>query len=142
VKPYYQDKWVTIYHGDCRYILPQLRYNLPQIDLVLTDPPYGVGVDENDVWFNWLGLVAGIPIKLFTCGIANLWKYPPANWVLCWVKQGSTRRNLTGGFNHWEPILLYGDVKFMVDTLYLPDCVNHADSTCGKHPNPKPVALF
>ena len=37
MKPYYQDKWVTIYHGDCRQILPQLDVN---VDLVLTDPPY------------------------------------------------------------------------------------------------------
>ena len=36
MKPYYQDEWVTIYHGDCREILPQL----PKVDLVLTDPPY------------------------------------------------------------------------------------------------------
>lgn len=36
IKPYYQDKWVTIYHGDCREILP----TLPKVDLVLTDPPY------------------------------------------------------------------------------------------------------
>lgn len=35
-KPYYQDKWVTIYHGDCRDILP----HLPKVDLVITDPPY------------------------------------------------------------------------------------------------------
>ena len=35
-KPYYQDEWVTIYHGDCREILP----DLPKVDLVLTDPPY------------------------------------------------------------------------------------------------------
>lgn len=36
MKPYYQDEWVTIYHGDCREILPEL----PKVDLVLTDPPY------------------------------------------------------------------------------------------------------
>lgn len=41
MKPYYQDKWVTIYHGDCREILPQLN----KVDLVLTDPPYGIGID-------------------------------------------------------------------------------------------------
>lgn len=35
-KPYYQDDAVTIYHGDCREILPLL----PKVDLVLTDPPY------------------------------------------------------------------------------------------------------
>jgi len=37
MKPYYQDKWVTIYHGDCREILPELD---SQIDLVLADPPF------------------------------------------------------------------------------------------------------
>ncbi len=36
MKPYYQDEAVTIYHGDCREILP----DLPRVDLVLTDPPY------------------------------------------------------------------------------------------------------
>jgi len=41
MKPYYQDEWVTIYHGDCREILPKL----PKVDLVLTDPPYGLSLD-------------------------------------------------------------------------------------------------
>lgn len=36
MKPYYQDSACTIYHGDCREILPAL----PKVDLVLTDPPY------------------------------------------------------------------------------------------------------
>ncbi len=38
MKPYYQDSACTIYHGDCREILP----TLPKVDLVLTDPPYGI----------------------------------------------------------------------------------------------------
>ncbi len=36
MKPYYQDSYVTIYHGDCREVLP----TLDKVDLVLTDPPY------------------------------------------------------------------------------------------------------
>ncbi len=38
-KPYYERGGITIYHGDCREILP----TLPSVDLVLTDPPYGIG---------------------------------------------------------------------------------------------------
>ena len=47
IKPYYQDKWVTILKGDCRQILPQLdvreyfpHLTVNKVDLVLTDPPY------------------------------------------------------------------------------------------------------
>jgi len=35
-KPYYEDAHVTLYHGDCREILPELG----KFDLLLTDPPY------------------------------------------------------------------------------------------------------
>ena len=36
IKPYYKHNGITIYHGDCLEILPKL----PEVDLVLTDPPY------------------------------------------------------------------------------------------------------
>ncbi len=39
IKPYYVDDACCIIHGDCRAILP----TLPKVDLVLTDPPYGIG---------------------------------------------------------------------------------------------------
>ena len=39
MKPYYQDSLITLYCGDSREILP----NLGRFDLLLTDPPYGIG---------------------------------------------------------------------------------------------------
>ena len=44
MKPYYQEDGITIYHGDCRDILPHLE----PVDLVLTDPPYGENQAEWD----------------------------------------------------------------------------------------------
>jgi len=43
-KPYYQDDAVIIYNADCRDILPLIPDK--SIDLVLTDPPYGIGADK------------------------------------------------------------------------------------------------
>ena len=37
-KIYFRDDDVVIYCADCREILPKL----PKVDLVLTDPPYGI----------------------------------------------------------------------------------------------------
>ena len=37
MKPYYEHAGITIYHGDCREILPQL----PKVPCVIADPPYG-----------------------------------------------------------------------------------------------------
>jgi DNA modification methylase len=38
LETYYQDEWTKIFHGDCREILPRLE----PVDLLLTDPPYGI----------------------------------------------------------------------------------------------------
>ena len=43
MKPYYEHAGITIYHGDCREILP----TLPKCDLLLTDPPYGVNLGDH-----------------------------------------------------------------------------------------------
>lgn len=45
LKPYYEHAGITIYHGDCRDILPQLETG--NIDLILTDPPYGINYDTS-----------------------------------------------------------------------------------------------
>lgn len=41
--PYYSDESVTLWHGDCREVLPLID----PVDLVLTDPPYGINYVSN-----------------------------------------------------------------------------------------------
>jgi DNA modification methylase len=44
MKPYFESANITIYHGDCREILP----SLPKARLVLTDPPYAIGAGRGE----------------------------------------------------------------------------------------------
>jgi len=135
MRPYYEDKYVTIYHGDCREILPQL----PKVDLVLTDPPYGVEVasiskggdggrrakecnklgrynDSPDelraLIAQFMPLVLALSPCIIVCsGIKTLMFYPQPDWIVAWVYEN---KNLFApyGFNNWTPLLCYGKDPF------------------------------
>ena len=52
---YYSDDAVAIAHGDCREILPTLE----KVDLVLTDPPYGIAMKSHGQNFKGADEIAG-----------------------------------------------------------------------------------
>lgn len=100
MKPYYKQSGVTIYHGDCREILPLLS-----ADVVVTDPPYGMHKADWDSEIvpidSWLPLALAIaPVVLF-CGVKGAYDYPRPDWIGAWVRIGSTQRNgALRGFNN------------------------------------------
>lgn len=48
MEPYYEQDGITIYHGRCEDILPTLE----PVDLVLTDPPYGIALNPDNTRFS------------------------------------------------------------------------------------------
>lgn len=113
-KPYYQQDGITIYKCDCVEIIPLL----PKADLVLTDPPYNVGLAYCDgdnrsdypQWCeSWFRLLPR-PVIL-TPGIVNLslWlQMERPTWIGAWHKPNQCSSTALGGFNAWEPVLIYG----------------------------------
>jgi DNA modification methylase len=142
MNPYYSDDAVTIYHGDCREILPTLE----PVGLVLTDPPYGVGKAEWDTKaaFDWIPAAASISQTMgIMPGIANLLMLPSEvcgqryRWMLSVRIINSTTRGVMG-FGNWiacavyarDGVSIYGQAQDATEVSVrgvMPD-----------HPSPKP----
>ena len=79
MKPYFQTKTVTLYHADCRDLLPSLT-----ADVVVTDPPYGETSLAWDRWqHGWLDLIQ--PSSMWVCGSLRMFLQHAAefaNWKL------------------------------------------------------------
>ena len=142
-EPYYQDESCTIYHADCREILPLIE----PVDLVLTDPPYGVGkADWDDIFpMWWLDDAARIaPVVGIMPGIANIPLVPfqigrcRYKWTLiAYLSNGQTRS--TVGFGNYIPCMVYAadDVSVFKQDGDVGRIVVGGDAK-PDHPSPKP----
>jgi site-specific DNA-methyltransferase (adenine-specific) len=83
--PYYADEWVTLYHGDCREILPELGL---RADCIIADPPYGVTSLTWDRWpTGWLAAAAEVSDSMWCFGslrmfMARAGEFADAGWKL------------------------------------------------------------
>jgi site-specific DNA-methyltransferase (adenine-specific) len=132
---------VELYCGDCREILPTLG----RVDCVLTDPPYGVAFKREE-WDNEVPDVAIALPKMFSrvaiiMGTTAIWRFPEPKWVACWARPASSSRSKVGGFSHWSPILLYGDMKMSVDFRSW-HAIANAYPSGFEHPSPKPECVM
>jgi DNA modification methylase len=143
-EPYYADDLVTLYHGDCRDVLPELG----DVDLVLTDPPYGVGVAAWDaVWPEWIEDVAVAPIVALLPGVVNLGKLGatfgglPYRWTLNATMPTPARSPF--GFCYWNPCVIFADrnVSLMRQKPDTRAFTPYGDQERW-HPSPKPLSVM
>lgn len=155
MKPYYQDDAVTIYHGDCRDVL----LHLPPVDLVLTDPPYGIGyITSRRLYTD--KLVAPIqgdeqyPVAIIqqcktlaAVGVLAFARGEPmkAHSMLVWVKNNWSVGDLEHAYgNRWETILWWPG-PFHQWRNGRPANVLFCDKVPPEqlqHPTEKPIALL
>jgi site-specific DNA-methyltransferase (adenine-specific) len=77
--PYYQDDACTIYHGDCREILPTLG----RFETIITDPPYGkVRGDFDEAWTNRRAML--VDVEHWRDVIVNAMTANATLWWFAW----------------------------------------------------------
>ncbi|MDO8672491.1 MAG: DNA methyltransferase [Dehalococcoidia bacterium] len=163
MKPYYNRNGITIYHGDCRDILPTLE----PIDALVTDPPYGVLLGEagtgqeherqvkpytlfsDTVVYLEECVIPGICIALskvkrgaLTPGNRNAFKYPEPQDIGVWYNSAGCGRS-RWGFILAHLIFYYGIDPRAGQKATATSTWNkqQTDGLAGDHPCPKPLAF-
>jgi site-specific DNA-methyltransferase (adenine-specific) len=149
VKPYYEHGGITIYHGDCREVLPSLADQ--SVDAVLTDPPYGVALADWDrLPVQWeldqmlrasKGTVALFGAARPDCIGVVLSLTPQAERVYVW-HLGFGRTNSEGAFWHWQPLYVWRRKMLRGLGSDVLRCVTQFDDFGSVHPAQKPVELM
>ena len=152
---YYSDDAVTIYHGDCREILPSLE----SVDLVLTDPPYGIDyqsarridwqrqekIEGDDAFPVWIfdELKPGVALFVW-CRWDLLRLLPQPKSFIVWDKGNHSMGDLEHEYGRqWEGCAFYPGpehsfVKRPVDIIRC----NKIPPLELQHPNEKPVGAI
>ena len=144
---------IKIYCGDSNEIMPLLH----QVDLVVTDPPYGMNFQSNyrNVQHEKIYGDDVLPIETIKyalsmanrggyvfCRWDNLHQFPKPKSCIAWVKNNWSMGDLKHEHGRqWEACLFYPKVDHeFIDRI--PDVI-HSDRTGNdRHPTEKPVNLM
>lgn len=124
----------TLYNADCGEALELL----PPSDVVVMDPPYGVGIkygpnynDARKDYWDWFkatltAIRAYCPHVLFTHRVAALKHINDADWVSVWHKPGAFGARVGNSYvlPHWEPIFMFGIHAAGTKTRYMADVLS------------------
>jgi DNA modification methylase len=137
----------AIHTGDCRELAQAIPDGAAM--LAFADPPYWVGFKYNgktDAEMDYIEpawLAAELQrigkVAMITPSIGHMYKYPEPRWVVAWHKPAAMGRNVAGGVNAWEPILVYGKGRIDIDVL---TAQVGGQSDAKFHACPKPIKLM
>lgn len=168
--PYYEHAGITIYHGDCREVLPQIQ---PSNAAGITDPPYGIGIkygasyaDEPSRYWEWFvpcvsQLRRFLKPLVFTHRVSALQHLSGWDWIGVWNKPGAFGARVGNScvLPQWEPIFMYDihrpgtKTTFIADVLTFNPVNNRngiadigrekwANGEFEYHPCPKPEGMY
>jgi len=153
LKPYYETEFGKIYHGDCMEIMADIGV----VDLVITDPPYGMNYQSNrrKVKYDKIRNDEFIPIDAIHSAINKakrasyifcrwdfLCQLPIPKSLLVWVKNNHTAGDLKHEHGRkWEGICFYPKEEHEFKKR-IPDVIHCKRTQNNLHPTEKPVGLF
>ena len=124
-EPYFSKDGITIYHGDCREILP----TLPKVDLLFTDPPYDaetgawafpfLATDGREVLRETGALVSYVGVRQMPMAFAALTATMRYRWTLSVEHHQSCPIPGMWVLDEWKPILWF-ERKHNHQQKYLP----------------------
>ena len=141
MKPYYEHAGITIYHGDCREVLPSLRE-----PILFADPPYGVNKAFWDTEFNldWLPAAAeASDVMAITPGARQILSLPREVWPqrYRWTLSIRIINALTRGdfgFANWIACLVYSREGTSIYAESQDATEIAIRGQMPEHPSPKP----
>ena len=144
IKPYYETNLGKLYNCDCLDIISRLK----RIDLILTDPPYGININKS----NRLSVSRGFGNETWD-------KYPVSEEILKLIIKHSTNQIIWGGnYFNLPPTKCFfiwdkkNDGRDFADCEFAWSSLNHVARMFRKrpqnldggkvHPTQKPIYLF
>lgn len=152
--PYYDEGGITIYHGDCREILPEVSGSA-----LVTDPPYGIGWaratwnDDPEAYpelMRWLvseGIRIGGWCFVFQAmpNIGRFHEWFPEGWRIFAACKNFAQIRPTGVWHSWDPVVFWNSGQNSGQNSVHTNRDFHVGNVAGcfgdkvGHPSPRPL---